>query len=268
MVFWIWLWTMAVFGFLLLRPSTLKRRLRERIQQALDRLSRALPVSPTEVSQTRQWLIQAGYRHAFHVNYYFGARSLLAAVGFAGVALFSGFDNPLLLAGVPGLGFFLPRLILKRMIKDRQSRIRLGLPDALDLTVISVEAGLPLDQAIRRVGEELSHAHPDLCDELYLVNREMRAGCSWDEALCNLSERTGVDDIKALVDALVQAGPFGVVRALRAYSNSLRIERQRWAKAQAIRGAITLAPVLVLFVVSFVTLGLAVIKLVRSLGPR
>ena len=74
MVFWIWLWAMAVFGLLLLRPSTLKRRLRERIQQALDRLSRALPVSPTEVSQTRQWLIQAGYRHAFHVNYYFGAR--------------------------------------------------------------------------------------------------------------------------------------------------------------------------------------------------
>ena len=174
----------------------------------------------------------------------------------------------MLLASVPGLGFFLPRLILMRMIKVRQSRIRLGLPDALDLTVISVEAGLPLDQAIRRVGEELSHAHPDLCDELYLVNREMRAGCSWDEALCNLSERTGVDDIKALVDALLQAGPFGVVTALRAYSNSLRIERQRWAKAQAIGGAITLAPVLVLFVVSFVTLGLAVIKLVRSLGPR
>jgi tight adherence protein C len=225
MSFWIWFWAMAALGFLLLRRSTLKQRQRERIQQALDPLSRALPVSPTEVSQTRQWVIQAGYRDAFHVNYYLGARILLAAVGFAGVALFSGFDNPFLLAGVPGLGFFLPRFILNRMIKDRQSRIRLALPDALDLTVMSVQAGLALDQAMLRVGEDLSYAHPDLSDELYLVNREMRAGYSWDKALCNLSERTGVDDIKALVDALVQAGPLGVVRVLRAYSNSLRIKR-------------------------------------------
>ena len=271
MSFWIWFWAMAALGFLLLRRSTLKRRQRERIQQALDPLSRALPVSPTEVSRTHQCLIQAGYRHAFHVNYYFGARNLLAAVGFAGVALFSGFDNAFLLAGIPGLGFFLPGLILKRMIKDRQSRIRLALSDALDLTVMFVQAGLDLNQAIRRVGEDLSYAHSDLSDELYLVNREMRTGYSWNEALCNLSERTGVDEIKGLVDALVQAGPLGVLRVLRAYSNSLRIERQRWANAQAIRAAIKLVPAGVLFVIPavlIVTLGPALIQLIRSLAPR
>ena len=157
------------------------------------------------------------------------------------------------------------------MIKDRQSRIRLALSDALDLTVMFVQAGLDLDQTMLRVGEDLSYAHPDLSDEFYLVNREMRAGYSLDEALYNLSERTGVDDIKGLVDAVVQAGPLRVLRVLRAYSNSLRIERHRWAKAQAIRAAIKLVPAGVLFVIPavlIVTLGPALIQLVRSLGPR
>src|SRR3984893_12445773 len=105
-----------------------KPAFRERVEQALDPLSKAIPLSPADVSRTRAWLIQAGYRDAIDVNYYFGARVLMAAAGFGAVALFSGFDNVFLLAGVPGLGFFLPRFILKRMIKDRQQRIRIGLP--------------------------------------------------------------------------------------------------------------------------------------------
>src|SRR5579863_1100019 len=113
------------------QPVENKPALRERIEQALDPLSKAIPLSPADVSRTRAWLIQAGLRDAIHVNYYFGARVLMAAIGFAAVALFSGFDNVFLLAGIPGLGFFLPRFILKRMIRDRQQRIRLGLPDAL-----------------------------------------------------------------------------------------------------------------------------------------
>ena len=180
-----------------------KPALRERIEQALDPLSRAIPLSPADVSRTRAWLIQAGFRDAGHVNYYFGARLLAAGLGFVIVALVSGFDNPFLLIGVPGLGFFLPRFILKRMIKDRQNRIQLGLPDALDLTVICVEAGLALDQALQRVGQDLHHAHPDLSDEFHLVNLEMRAGKPRAEALRNLVERTGVDDVRALVATLV-----------------------------------------------------------------
>src|ERR1039457_7692810 len=92
-----------------------KPAMRERIEQALDPISRAIPLSASDVSRTRAWLIQAGFRDAIDVNYYFGARLLLAAAGFAGVALFSGFDNVFLLAGVPGLGFFLPRFFLQRM---------------------------------------------------------------------------------------------------------------------------------------------------------
>src|SRR5947209_12739734 len=97
-----------------------KTPIRERIEQALDPISKAIPLSAADLSRTRAWLIQAGFRDAIDVNYYFGARLLMAAIGFALVALLSGFDNVFLLAGVTGLGFFLPRFILKRMIKDRQ----------------------------------------------------------------------------------------------------------------------------------------------------
>src|SRR5579863_6425795 len=100
------------------QPVETKPAFRERIEQALDPISKAIPLSPADVSRTRAWLIQAGFRDAAHVNYYFGTRMLMAAAGFVGVALFSGFDNVFLLAGIPGLGFFLPRFILKRMIRD------------------------------------------------------------------------------------------------------------------------------------------------------
>jgi tight adherence protein C len=249
-----------------------KPAIRERIEQALEPLSKAVPLSPADVSRTRRWLIQAGFRDAIDVNYYFGARLLMAGLGFIAVILLSGFDNPFLLIGIPGLGFFLPRFILKRMIKDRQNRIRLGLPDALDLTVICVEAGLALDQALMRVGQDLHHAHPDLSDEFHLVNLEMRAGKPRAEALRNLVERTGVDDIRALVGTLIQTDRFGtsVAQALRVHSDSLRTERRQRAEEQAAKTTIKMVPPLVIFVlpsILFVTIGPAVIGLIRQLGP-
>jgi tight adherence protein C len=171
--------------------------------------------------------------------------------------------------GLSALGFFLlrPALVERR---QRKNRIRLGLPDAVDLTAICIEVGLSPAESLARVSKVLRHAHPDLSDELYLVNREMRAGYSLDEALCNLLERTDVGDIKVLVDALVQAGPLGVVRVLRAYPNSLRIARQQRARAQAIKAAIKLVPALLLFVVPpvlIVALGPALITLMRTWLP-
>jgi len=254
------------------QPTENKPALRERIEQAMDPISKAIPLSPADVSRTRAWLIQAGFRDAIHVNYYFGARLLMAGIGFAAVALFSGFDNLFLLAGIPGLGFFLPRFLLKRMIKDRQQRIRLGLPDALDLTVICVEAGLALDQALMRVGQDLHHAHPDLSDEFHLVNLEMRAGKPRAEALRNLVDRTGVDDIRSLVGTLIQTDRFGtsVAQALRVHSDSLRTERRQRAEEQAAKTTIKMVPPLVVFVlpsIIFVTIGPAVIELIRQLGP-
>ncbi len=249
-----------------------KPAMRERIQQALDPLSRALPVSPTDVSLTRAWLIQAGYREARHVRFYFASRVLFAALGLTAVILFTGFDSLLLLVGVPALGFFLPRFFLKRAMKERQRRIRLGLPDALDLTVICVEAGLALDQAMMRVGEDLQHAHPELSGEFHLFNLETRAGKPRAEALRNLAARTGVDDVRGLVGTLIQTDRFGtsVAQALRVHSDSLRTERRQRAEEQAAKTTVKMIIPLVLFVLPsliFVTVGPAVIQLMRLLAP-
>jgi tight adherence protein C len=178
-----------------------------------------------------------------------------------------------LLVGIPALGFFLPRFILKRKIRTRQHRITLALPDALDLTVICVEAGLALDQAMMRVGEDLHHAHPELSDEFHLVNLEMRAGKPRSEALRNLAARTGVDDLRALVATLVQTDRFGtsVAQALRVHSDSLRTERRQRAEEAAAKTTIKMVIPLVLFVlpsIIFVTLGPAIIQLVRTLSPE
>jgi tight adherence protein C len=252
------------------KPSV---KMKERIEQALDPLSKAIPLSPADVSRTRAWLIQAGLRESRHVSYYFGARLLLAAIGFACVALLAGFDNLPMVVCVTAFGFFLPRFLLKRMIKDRQQRIRIALPDALDLTVICVEAGLALDQAMLRVGQDLHHAHPDLSDEFHFVNLEMRAGKPRAEALRNLVERTGVDDIRSLVGTLIQTDRFGtsVAQALRVHSDSLRTARRQRAEEQAAKTTIKMVPPLVLFILVpflFVTIGPALIQAYHSLVSK
>jgi len=254
------------------QPTENRPAIKERLEQALDPLSKAIPLSPADVSRTRKWLIQGGFRDAIHVNYYFGVRVLMAVVFFGLVVAFTGVDNLPLIIGITALGFLLPRFILKRLIKERQNRIRIGLPDALDLTVICVEAGLALDQALMRVGQDLHHAHPDLSDEFHLVNLEMRAGKPRAEALRNLVERTGVDDIRSLVGTLIQTDRFGtsVAQALRVHSDSLRTERRQRAEEQAAKTTIKMVPPLVLFVlpsIIFVTIGPAVIQLIRQLGP-
>jgi tight adherence protein C len=257
------------------RPQTQaeKAPIKERIEQALSPLSKAIPLSPAEANKSRGWLMQAGYREARHETIYFGLRVFCALLGLLVVVSATGFDSPYLLVGIPALGFLLPRFVLKRMIRERQRRIRVGLADALDLTVICVEAGLSLDQALARVGQDLRYAHPDLSDEFYLVNLEMRAGKPRPEALRNLADRTGVDDIRALVGVLIQTDRFGtsVAQALRVHSDSLRTERRQRAEEQAAKTTIKMIPALVIFVLPsmfFVTLGPAVIGLLHTLGSN
>jgi len=255
------------------RPKAQTRpAMRERMQQALDPFSRALPLSPADVSQTKAWLIQAGYRSPQHVTIYRGLRVLFAAIGFLSVFVFTGFDSPLLLLGLTGFGFFLPRFLLKKRLKERQLRIRLGLPDGLDLTVICVEAGLSLDQAMMRVGNDLGYAHPELSAEFHLFDLEIRAGKPRVEALRNLAERTGVDDIRSLVGTLIQTDRFGtsVAQALRVHSDSLRTERRQRAEEQAAKTTVKMIIPLVLFVMPsliFVTVGPAVIQLMHIFMP-
>jgi tight adherence protein C len=197
----------------------------------------------------------------------------LAFLGFVGVVIFSGLDSVPLLVCIPALGFFIPRFFLKRMIKQRQHRIRIALPDALDLTVICVEAGLALDQALLRVGQDLHHAHPDLSDEFHLVNLEMRAGKPRVEALRNLVDRTGVDDVRALVGTLIQTDRFGtsIAQALRVHSDSLRTARRQRAEEQAAKTTIKMVPPLVIFILVpflFVTIGPALIQAYHSLTNK
>jgi tight adherence protein C len=250
-----------------------KPAMKERIEHAIQPLSKAIPMSPADATKSRTWLMQAGFREERHQTAYVGVRVLFAIIGLA-IVLASGvgLNSPPLLIGIPALGFLLPRFILKRLITRRQQNIRIGLADALDLTVICVEAGLSLDQALSRVGEELKHAHPELSNEFHLVNLEMRAGKPRAEALRNLSERTGVDDIKALVGVLIQTDRFGtsVAQALRVHSDSLRTERRQRAEEQAAKTTIKMVPALVIFVLPsmfFVTLGPAVIQLLHTLAP-
>ena len=158
------------------------------------------------------------------------------------------------------------------MAKRRQHRIRLGLPDALDLLVVSVEAGLGLDQAIQRVGDELAFAHPDLCDELRLINLELRAGKARAEALHNLAERTGVDDVISLVAMLVQTDKFGtsVAQSLRVHSETVRTKRRQRAEEAAAKTGVKMVFPLVFCIfpaIWVVTIGPAAIKFIQVIVP-
>ena len=150
------------------------------------------PLSPDQASHTRDLLIQAGYREARHATIYQGIRVLFATVGFLAVLAIWRLNSPPLLVGVTCLGFFIPRFFLKHMINDRQTRIRLGLIDALDLITLYIGPGvgpaMTSREAMKHVTEDLRLTYPELHDELYFVCRDINAGYSWDEALDAMSE--------------------------------------------------------------------------------
>jgi len=177
----------------------------------------------------------------------------------------------LALAGV-GFGYVFPGMVLARLAKRRAHKIRLSLADALDLLVVSVEAGLGLDQAMTRVGQELAFAYPDLSDELRLVNLELRAGKARSDALRNLADRTGVDDLNSLVTMLIQTDKFGtsVAQSLRVYSETLRTKRRQRAEEAAAKTGVKMVFPLVLCIfpaIWVVTIGPAAIKFITVLGP-
>jgi tight adherence protein C len=244
--------------------------LRERIDKIIDPVGRALQFSPGD--RSRMWLTQAGFRERRHLVFYQGSRIFGAAALFGITVAIVQFRSLPLLLGAAALGLFLPRFLLKRLIRTRQRLITVGLPDALDLTVVCVEAGLSLDQAMQRVGDDLKYAHPELSEEFYLSNLEMKAGKARAEALRNLAERTGVDDVRSLVSALVQTDRFGtsISQALRIYSDALRTERRRRAEEAAAKTATKMVIPLVVFALVpliFVTLGPALIGLFHELAP-
>jgi tight adherence protein C len=277
-------------GAMMLAPSraeTIERRLGEltgqhaleiasqrsqRVVDMLKKLGTAAPRSMSEMTKLRQRLVAAGYRGHEALTVFFGIRIAVALLFFL-TATSPLFRSGLLVGiGVCGLGYLLPSMVLGRMAKRRQHRIRLALADALDLLVVSVEAGLGLDQAIQRVGEELAFAHKDLAEELRLVNLELRAGTGRVDALKNLADRTGVDDVASLVAMLVQTDKFGtsVAQSLRVHSDTLRTKRRQRAEEAAAKTGVKMVFPLVFCIfpaIWVVAIGPAAIKFVQVLFP-
>ena len=239
----------------------------------LKRVGEKAPRSAKELGSLRLRLVQAGYRREEALTMFFGIRVLFSLTLFA---LFSTSivmrPNMTLALGGLALGYLLPGMVLARLAKRRAHRIRLSLADALDLLVVSVEAGLGLDQALQRVATELAFAYPDLSDELRLINLELRAGKPRAEALRNLADRTGVDDLSSLVTMLIQTDKFGtsVAQSLRVYSETLRTKRRQRAEEAAAKTGVKMVFPLVVCIfpaIWVITIGPAAIKFVTVLFP-
>jgi tight adherence protein C len=240
---------------------------------AMKRLGEKAPHSPKEMGSLRLRLVQAGFRRDEALTIFFGIR-VTFALGLFALFATSILTRPNILVALGGLGmgYVLPGMALARLAKRRAHRIRLSLADMLDLLVVSVEAGLGLDQALQRVGAELEFAYPELSDELRLINLELRAGKPRAEALRNLADRTGVDDLSSLVTMLIQTDKFGtsVAQSLRVYSESLRTKRRQRAEEAAAKTGVKMVFPLVLCIfpaIWIVTIGPAAIKFITVLFP-
>lgn len=211
-------------------------------------LSKLLPPSAAEAKKLQKQLMQAGFRSAgapivFRALQLFTLAALPGMVAIGCALMARPVANALLyILSAFVIAFFLPRYVLNRKIRHRQQLVRWGLADALDLMVISIEAGLGLNAAMVKVSTELKDVHPDISEEFEMANLEMRVGRDREEALRNLAERTGVDDLCSLVAMLIQTDKFGtsITRAIRAFSDSLRTKRRQRAEQAAQKAAVKL----------------------------
>jgi tight adherence protein C len=248
---------------------------REQLQELLERVGGQLRGRGADEAVTRALLTHAGYRHPNAVAIYAGARLMLAAV-LAGVAaitlpVFVPNTGVVLLVAlyVAAVGYILPMLVVRSKARRRQKEITLTLPDALDLLVVCVEAGLGLNQAFVRVADEIHPLSRITASEFHLLNLEIRAGTPRDEALRNLFERTGVEDIRSLTMMMIQADRFGtsIANALRVHAETLRDKRRQRAEEAAAKTTIKMIFPLVLciFPAMFVVLiGPGLIQIIEA----
>jgi tight adherence protein C len=237
----------------------------------VGQFERIVPKSTAEVSVAQQRLIRAGYRSETAVNFFYGAKVVVPLI-LCALAFMTGVGESSPLFAYPiaiGVGFLMPDFWLGNRITARQSRIRRGLPDVLDLLVICIEAGLSLDQSVARTAEELSLGQPVICDELAIVVLEQRAGLPRADAWRHFAERTNVDCVRNLVSVLVQSEKFGtsVAKTLRVHSDTLRTQRRQAVEEQAAKTTVKLVFPLVLFIfpsLFLVTLGPAAITVMES----
>jgi len=247
----------------------------EKMRTTLADLGKILPAPSTSGgSRDKLLIIRAGYRNPDTILMIRGLKIVFPIAGLAAV-YFTGLyrANPYMFVPLALLaGYLIPDFWLTWKVRSRQRRLRRALPDALDLLVICVEAGLGLDQALMKVSQELRITHRELSDEFQLVNLEMRVGKTRIEALHELGRRTGLDDIKSLVAMLVQTERFGtsIAQSLRVYSDDMRIRRRQRAEEMSAKTTVKMVPPLVFFIfpaLMVVILGPAVITLIRQLMP-
>ena len=249
---------------------------RAQFELFLRRLGSKVDTTRQDSAEIRQRLVQAGYRSQSAPAVFWGVRFLLTtSLGLSMLAIgaASGAEpSSLLMRGLAaaGLGWVLPSFYIGRKQKKRKLAIQKALPDALDLMVVCVEAGLGLNQALVRVSEEIRHVSMEMSEELILVNLEIRAGAERSQALRNLAERTGVDDVRALTAILIQTDRFGtsVSTALRTQADTMRTKRRQRAEEAAAKTTIKLIPPLVFCVfpaIFTVILGPAAIQIYRVL---
>jgi tight adherence protein C len=254
---------------------------RRRRQQRLDRMKSVLQAfgervesGRTDNSEVRQFLLQAGYVDPNSVAIYWALRVILA-MGLVAAALFLlpllGFTTMQVFMAViwmGAVGWVGPVFYVRSRLKARQKDLQKAMPDMLDMLVVCVEAGLGLNQAFVRVADEIDHVSVVMAEQLALVNLEMRAGTPRDEAMKNLADRTGLNDMKSLVSMLIQTDRFGtsVADALRVHSDTMRTKRRQRAEEAAAKTTIKLVFPLVLFVfpaMFVVVLGPSVIAIYR-----
>lgn len=244
----------------------------------VKRLGNLVPASPKDVTVMQRRLIRAGYRNANALKILYGAKALFGVLlpVLVGVAILnSSMDSSNKFAAMVAavaIGFFGPNEYVRMVAKRRQKAIHRGLANALDLLVVCVESGLGLDQAILQVAKELEQAHPEITEELAIVNLELKAGKRRAEALRNLADRTAVDDLKKLVAVLIQADRFGtgVAQSLRAHADYMRVQARQIAEEKAAKLGVKLVfPIFFCILPSLfvVTVGPVVMRIMRQLLP-
>lgn len=274
--------------FLLMRSSEESKRLMEvtkaplrlrpeaeprgnRYKQVLLRVARflRLRLGFEQDEKLRQKLLAAGLRQPAAVDAYFSAR-LVGPVLAVVAGTFIPQNTLFWIIALMGVAYLAPDAWLRHLAKRRRETIRLGLPDALDLMVVCVDAGLGVDQALLRAGEELALSQPEISEEFLQVNFEQRAGKPRIDAWESMGERTQIDTVRSFVHMLAQTDRFGtpLVRALRVFSEGVRQKRRQEAEELAAKTTVKLIFPLVLFIfpsIFIVMLGPAVILITKNL---
>ena len=249
------------------------------LEKATPAMAKPLqPKTHAEQSKLRERLSHAGFRGEGAASFLLGMKCLGIVLGVSiggGMSLFMyGFQQDALVRTVIATGvlFYLPEMVLWFITSKRKQSVFLGLPDALDLMVVCVEAGLGLDQAMRKVAEEMKKSHRTVAYEFGLCNLQLQMGCGRNDVLHELGQRNGVDDLRALASILIQADKFGssIAQALRVQSESMRTRRRQIAEEKAAKTAVQLIFPLVLFIfpgIFVVLVGPAAITMINEMFP-